>query len=129
MAGFFAEAVMLLHFAVLAFLLVFCGLYSVDLSNRLSGRGWTVPGSEEARAERAQDVGFAERGSSSVTLLIHDDRFSAPSTQFDQRVAGVHQAVRPSTRVHGILFVPLRAKTIWNSCIDPVANAACDPAR
>jgi putative drug exporter of the RND superfamily len=99
--------------AVLAALLVFCGLYSVDLSNRLSGRGWTVPGSEEARAERAQDAGFAERGSSSVTLLIHDDRFSAPSTQFDQRVAGVIQQITSDPRLQ------VRGHTGWSSLPAP----------
>ena len=70
--------------AVAVVLLVFCGLYSAHLNGRLSGGGWTVPGSEEARAEQAQDAGFVGRGSSSVTLLIHDDRFSAPSTEFDR---------------------------------------------
>jgi hypothetical protein len=69
--------------AVLAFLLVFCGLYSVDLSNRLSDSGWTVPGSEDARAERALDAGFAARGSSSVTR-DPDDRF-ARRQPIDQR--------------------------------------------
>jgi uncharacterized membrane protein YdfJ with MMPL/SSD domain len=53
---------------VVVVLLVICGLYSTNLSSRLSGAGWTVPGSEEARAEQAQDAGFVGRGSSSVTL-------------------------------------------------------------
>ena len=89
--------------AVVVVLLVFCGLYSADLSSRLSGGGWTVPGSEEARAERAQDAGFVGRGSSSVTLAVHDDRFSAPSPEFDQRVAGVTRriAVDPRLQVRG----------------------------
>ena len=45
--------------AVVVVLLVLCGLYSAHLDSRLSGGGWTVPGSEEARAEQAQDAGFA----------------------------------------------------------------------
>jgi RND superfamily putative drug exporter len=85
--------------AVVAVLLVSCGLYSAHLSNRLSGGGWTVPGSEEARVERAQDAGFIGRGSSSVELLVHDDRFSAPSTEFDERVAGVIQQVAADPRL------------------------------
>ena len=76
-----------------------CGLYSANLSDRLSGGGWTVPGSEEARAERAQDAGFVGRGSSSVTLVVHDDRFSAQSTEFDQRVAGVTQRIAADPRL------------------------------
>jgi putative drug exporter of the RND superfamily len=89
--------------AVVAVLLVSCGLYSAHLSSRLSGGGWTVPGSEEARVERAQHAGFVGRGSSSIELLVHDDRFSAPSTEFDERVAGVIQQVTadPRLQIHG----------------------------
>jgi RND superfamily putative drug exporter len=88
---------------VVVVLLVFCGLYSARLTDRLSGGGWTVPGSEEERAERAQDAGFAGRGSSSVTVVVRDDRFSAPSTEFHSRVADVTQriAADPRLRVHG----------------------------
>ena len=76
-------------------LLAVCGLYSAHLPDRLSGGGWSVPGSEEARAVAAQDAGFLGRGSSSVTLLVHDDRFSAPSAEFDLRVADVVARSRP----------------------------------
>lgn len=78
---------------------VVSGLSSTHLSSRLSGGGWTVPGSEEARAERAQDAGFTGRGSSSVALLVHDDRFGAPSTEFNERVAGVIQQVTTDPRL------------------------------
>ena len=80
-------------------LLVFFGLYSAHLNSRLSGGGWTAPGSEEARAERAQDAGFNGRGSSSVALLVHDDRFSAPSAEFEERVAGVIQQIVADPRL------------------------------
>src|SRR6185436_18058413 len=80
-------------------LLVLFGLYSAHLNSRLSGGGWTVPGSEEARAERAQDAGFIGRGSSSVALLVHDDKFSAPSAEFEDRVAGVIQQVTTDPRL------------------------------
>ena len=79
--------------AVVVVLLLLCGLYSTQLNDRLSGGGWTAPGSEEARAEQAQDAGFVGRGSSSVMLLVHDDRFSAPSAEFDQRVADVTEQI------------------------------------
>ena len=95
--------------AVVLVLLVLCGLYSVHLSSRLSGGGWTVPGSEEARAERAQDAGFIGRGSSSVALLVHDDKFSAPSPEFDQRVAGVIQQVTSDPRLQ------IRSHPGWRS--------------
>ena len=36
--------------AVVVVLLVVCGLYSADLSSRLSGGGWTVPGSWSSSA-------------------------------------------------------------------------------
>src|SRR6476661_2325096 len=95
--------------AVAVVLLVLCGLYSANLSSRLSGGGWTVPGSEEARAERAQDAGFVGRGSSSVTLTIHDDRFSAPSPEFDQRVEGVIQQITADPRLQ------IRSRAGWSS--------------
>jgi RND superfamily putative drug exporter len=85
--------------AVASVLLVLFGLYSAHLSNRLSGGGWTAPGSEEARAERAQDAGFIGRGSSSVALLVHDDRFSAPSAEFEDRLAGVIRQVTADPRL------------------------------
>jgi len=89
--------------AVALVVLVVCGLYSLQLNTRLSGGGWTVPGSEEARVERAQDAGFTARGSSSVALLVHDDKFSAPSLEFDDRVEGVIAQVTsdPRLRVRG----------------------------
>ena len=99
--------------AVVVVLLVLCGLYSAHLNSRLSGGGWTVPGSEEARAERAQDAGFVGRGSSSVMLLVHDDRFSAPSTEFDQRVAGVTQQITADPRLQ------IRSQTGWSSLPSP----------
>jgi RND superfamily putative drug exporter len=99
--------------AVVVVLLVLCGLYSANLSSRLSGGGWTVPGSEEARAEQAQDAGFVGRGSSSVTLAIRDDRFSAPSTDFDQRVAGVTQRIAADPRLQ------VRGQVGWTSLPSP----------
>ena len=99
--------------AAVAILLVLSGLYSTNLSDRLSGGGWTTPGSEEARADRAQDAGFAGRGSSSVTLLIQDDRFSAPSTEFDRRVADVTQRVAADPRLQ------VRGQTGWSSMSPP----------
>lgn len=99
--------------AVVVVLVVACGLYSANLSSRLSGGGWTVPGSEEARAEQAQDAGFVGRGSSSVTLAVHDDRFSAPSTEFDQRVAGVTERIAADPRLQ------VRGQVGWTSLPSP----------
>jgi RND superfamily putative drug exporter len=99
--------------AVVVVLLLLCGLYSTNLSGRLSGGGWTVPGSEEARAEQAQDAGFVGRGSSSVTLAVHDDRLSAPSTEFDQRVAGVIQRIAADPRLQ------VRGQVGWTSLPSP----------
>src|SRR6478736_4507154 len=99
--------------AMVLVLLVLCGLYSANLSGRLSGAGWTVPGSEEARAERAQDAGFVGRGSSSITLAVRDDRFRAPSTEFDQRVAGVTQRIAADPRLQ------VRGQVGWASMPSP----------
>ncbi len=94
--------------SALVVLLVLCGVYSANLGNRLSGGGWTVPGSEEAQAERAQEAGFVGRGSSSVILLVHDDRFSASSTEFAPRVAGVIQQITADPRLQ------IRSQAGWN---------------
>ena len=100
--------------AVVVVLLLLCGLYSTHLNSRLTGGGWTVPGSQEARAERAQDAGFSGRGSSNVMLLVHDDWFSAPSTEFDRRVADVTEQITADPRLqirepHGLEFVAFAA--------------------
>jgi putative drug exporter of the RND superfamily len=99
--------------AVVVVLVVLCGLYSTNLSSRLSGGGWTLPGSEEARAEQAQDAGFVGRGSSSVTLAVHDDRFSAPSAEFDQRVADVTERIAADPRLQ------VRGQVGWTSLPSP----------
>ena len=99
--------------AVVTVLLLLCGLYSTNLSNRLTGGGWTVPGSQEARAEQAQNAGFVGRGSSSVMLLVHDDWFSAPSTEFDRRVADVTEQITADPRLQ------IRGHTGWSSLPSP----------
>jgi RND superfamily putative drug exporter len=99
--------------AVVLVLMVVCGLYSTHLNGRLSGGGWTLPGSEEARAEQAQDAGFVGRGSSTVTLAVHDDKFSAPSPEFDQRVAGVTQQIAADPRLQ------VRGQVGWASLPSP----------
>lgn len=96
-----------------AALLPLCGFYSTHLDGRLSGGGWTVPGSEEARAERAQDAGFVGRGSSTVTIAVHDDRFRAPSTEFDRRVADAVQRIAADPRLE------VRGRLGWTSLPSP----------
>ena len=99
--------------AVVVVLLLLCGLYSTHLNSRLTGGGWTVPGSQEARAERAQDAGFSGRGSSNVMLLVHDNWFSAPSTEFDRRVADVTEQITADPRLQ------IRSHTGWSSLPSP----------
>ncbi|BBX69476.1 membrane protein [Mycolicibacterium psychrotolerans] len=99
--------------AAAVILFVVCGLYSTQLNGRLSGAGWTVPGSEEAQAEGAQDAGFVGRGSSSVMLLIRDERFSAPSAAFDRRVASVVERVSADPRLQ------TRGEVGWASLPSP----------
>jgi RND superfamily putative drug exporter len=94
-------------------LMLLSGLYSTHLNSRLSGGGWTLPGSQEARAEQAQNAGFVGRGSSTVTLLIHDDRFRVPSTEFDKRVADATQHIAADPRLQ------VRSQTGWSSLPPP----------
>ncbi len=102
---------------VVVVLLAVCGIYSENLSDRLSGGGWTVHGSEEARAERAQDAGFFGRGSSIVTVVVRDDRFVASAggqqTEFDQRVAGVAQRIAADPRLQ------VRGQVGWTTTPSP----------
>lgn len=102
--------------AMTVVLLLLCGLYSTHLNDRLSGGGWTAPGSQEERAELAQNAGFVGRGSSTVTLLIHDDRFSAPSTEFDRRVADVTAQITADPRLL------VRGQMGWSSLPSPQRN-------
>jgi hypothetical protein len=56
-------------------------------------------------------VGDATRAASpleSLKLLVRDDRFSAPSTEFTQRVAGVIQQITADPRLH------IRSQTGWS---------------
>ena len=99
--------------AATVIVLAFCGLYSTQLGGRLSGAGWTVPGSEEARAERAQDAGFAGRGSSSITLAIRDDRFGAASPEFAPRISAAVQQIAADPRLE------VRGQSGWASLPEP----------
>ena len=99
--------------AVVVVLLLLCGLYSTHLNSRLTGGGWTVPGSQEARAERAQNAGFVGRGSSNVMLLVHDDWFSAPSPEFDRRVADVTEQITADPRLQ------IRGHMGWSTLPSP----------
>lgn len=72
---------------------------AMPLADRLSGGGWSVPGSGSAQAVAATESGFADRGATNVTLVVRDQRATAGSAEFDRRVAGVMRDVVADNRL------------------------------
>ncbi|MCQ4040709.1 MMPL family transporter [Streptantibioticus rubrisoli] len=71
--------------------LVAAGVAALPVADRLSGGGWYVPGSGSQRAITATRSGFTDRGASDLTLVVRDERDTAGTPAFDQRVG---QAMR-----------------------------------
>jgi len=95
--------------------LVAAGIAAVPLPDRLSGGGWYVPGSESQQAADALRSGFVGRGASNVTLVVRDDRHTAPSPAFDERVGRVMHEVTADRRLkvsgtYGFLDVSTTAR-------------------
>ena len=79
--------------------LAVAGVAALSLPGLLSGGGWDVPGSESQAADAALQSGFASRGASNVVLVVRDDRYTAGSAQFGQRVASVTREVSGDARL------------------------------
>lgn len=69
--------------------LVLAGVVSAPLAGHLSGGGWSVPGSESAAVADSLRTGFEGRGSSDVTVVVHDKRYAADDPLFEERVSQV----------------------------------------
>ena len=82
-----------------------------------------------ARKRRAVDDDDVEAGLAQRPRARRSGRAAAD----DHDVAGDPRFGRsefqPLTRVQGMALLLPRANTTWNSCIEPVVNAACEPAR
>ncbi len=63
------------------------------LPDRLSGGGWDVDGSQSAAVEQALQQGFAGRGESTLTVVVHDREHTAGEEAFEARVREVVAAV------------------------------------
>ncbi|MFK4184293.1 MMPL family transporter [Streptomyces sparsogenes] len=72
--------------AVWGVLLVVSGALALSLPDKLSGGGWYVPGAQSTWVAQQQKDGFTGRGETSVTVVIHDERFAAGTDRFDRRV-------------------------------------------
>src|SRR5215470_8179205 len=72
---------------------------ALSLPGELSGGGWYVPGSESQAAADALRSGFSSRGVSNLILVIRDDRYTAGSTQFGQRVSNITREVSHYARL------------------------------
>jgi RND superfamily putative drug exporter len=80
--------------AVLWVLLVAgAGFVAAGLPDRLSGGGWDVDGSQSAAVEQALREGFAGRGESTLTVVVHDRLHTADEEPFEGRVREVVAAV------------------------------------
>jgi RND superfamily putative drug exporter len=79
--------------------LIAAGIAAAPLPDRLSGGGWYVPGSESQQVADALRSGFSGRGASNVTLVVRDERHTAPSPQFADRVDRVMREVSDEARL------------------------------
>jgi putative drug exporter of the RND superfamily len=77
------------------------GISSSSLGGALSGGGWYVQGSQSQQAAvqmaRADLLG---RGQTAVTLVVHDQRYTAPAPQFARRVREVTEALGRQSALH-----------------------------
>ncbi len=89
----------------------------VDVQPQLVHDVWRDPAGAHLVARKARLVD--QHDVEPVTAQVASARGPGGASADDYDVA----------RVHGTFMLPLRAKTTWNSCIHPEANAACDPAR
>ncbi|MFI5783933.1 MMPL family transporter, partial [Nocardia sp. NPDC051570] len=69
-------------------------LSAVTASGKLSGGGWSVPGSDSVAASDAMRTGFVGRGEVTVTLVVTDHRYTSGEPKFEQRVRDVLDTVR-----------------------------------
>ncbi|WP_328520566.1 MMPL family transporter [Kribbella sp. NBC_00359] len=74
-------------------LLAVAGIASAPLPHLLSAGGWTVEGSDSARAAELVADGFVGRGRSSITVVVHDQRYAAAQPEFSRRVSAVLREV------------------------------------
>ncbi|WP_438297475.1 MMPL family transporter [Streptomyces sp. HUAS TT7] len=82
--------------------LVAAGVAALPLADRLSGGGWYVPGSGSQEAIAATRSGFADRGASNLTLVITDERNTATSPAFEQRVRQATAEVTSDKRLQTV---------------------------
>ncbi len=83
-------------------LLAVAGAGSASLADVLSGGGWYVNGSQSQKAaQELSRAGLLGRGETAVTLVVHDQRYTADDPRFAARVAAVAAGLRgePSLRV------------------------------
>jgi RND superfamily putative drug exporter len=59
------------------------------LKDQLSGGGWEVRGSQAQHVLDAERSGFLGRGSTTLTAVVHDDRFGKDAPQFAERARRV----------------------------------------
>ncbi|MFJ1747401.1 MMPL family transporter [Streptomyces sp. NPDC088116] len=69
------------------------GIGASSIANTLSGGGWFAPGADSTAAAHQLEQGFKGRGQTTVTLVVHDQRFTSGDARFERRVKDVAQEV------------------------------------
>jgi putative drug exporter of the RND superfamily len=75
---------------------------SAPLPQLLSGGGWSVAGSDSALVASELRHGFAGRGASDVTVVVHDRWYDATQPGFDVRVRRALADVRADPGLHAV---------------------------
>lgn len=74
------------------------GIGAASIANTLSGGGWYAPGADSTAAAHQLETGFKGRGQTTVTLVVHDQRFTESDARFERRVKDVaHQVTEDRT--------------------------------
>ena len=70
-------------------LLAVAGVVGAPLPSLLSGGAWNVPGSESDQVNVALRHGFVARGESTITVVVHDQWYTATQPGFEARAGRV----------------------------------------
>lgn len=69
------------------------GIGASSIANTLSGGGWFAPGADSTTAAHQLEQGFKGRGQTTVTLVVHDQRYTSGDARFERRVKDVARQV------------------------------------
>jgi len=71
--------------------LAIAGVVGAPLKGQLSGGGWEVRGSQARHVLEVERAGFVGRGSTTLTAVVHDTRYTKADPQFTDRAQRVFE--------------------------------------